>query len=284
MATKQSAKLWLVANPASGSNDDTAIQEILACCAELDIALERVIRFPDEELPTPADLDHAGVAHIAIFTGDGTVNALVTGLYGWDGAVLVLPGGTMNLLYHRLHGERETEEVLAAFARGETHRRRPPILRSAQGDGLSGVMAGPGTEWNDVREAIRNTDIGAMAAGTAQAIGQSIAGPMVRCTDPALGRDEGYPLLMLTPGEQSFAVDAYYADSIEDYLSQGLALLKRDFREGPHDLLGEVRAVTIGSVADEPVGLLIDGEPAHGGPLVRFTLVPCEVDLLATQE
>lgn len=284
MATKQSAKLWLVANPASGSNDDTAIQEILACCAELDIALERVIRFPDEELPTPADLDQAGVAHIAIFTGDGTVNALVTGLYGWDGAVLVLPGGTMNLLYHRLHGERETEEVLAAFARGETHRRRPPILRSAQGDGLSGVMAGPGTEWNDVREAIRNTDIGAMAAGTAQAIGQSIAGPMVRCTDPALGRDEGYPLLMLTPGEQSFAVDAYYADSIEDYLSQGLALLKRDFREGPHDLLGEVRAVTIGSVADEPVGLLIDGEPAHGGPLVRFTLVPCEVDLLATQE
>lgn len=284
MATKQSAKLWLVANPASGSNDDTAIQGILACCAELDIALERVIRFPDEELPTPADLDQAGVAHIAIFTGDGTVNALVTGLYGWDGAVLVLPGGTMNLLYHRLHGERETEEVLAAFARGETHRRRPPILRSAQGDGLSGVMAGPGTEWNDVREAIRNTDIGAMAAGTAQAIGQSIAGPMVRCTDPALGRDEGYPLLMLTPGEQSFAVDAYYADSIEDYLSQGLALLKRDFREGPHDLLGEVRAVTIGSVADEPVGLLIDGEPAHGGPLVRFTLVPCEVDLLATQE
>jgi hypothetical protein len=284
MATTQSAKLWLVANPASGSNDDTAIQEILACCAELDIALERVIRFPDEELPTPADLDQAGVAHIAIFTGDGTVNALVTGLYGWDGAVLVLPGGTMNLLYHRLHGERETEEVLAAFARGETHRRRPPILRSAQGDGLSGVMAGPGTEWNDVREAIRNTDIGAMAAGTAQAIGQSIAGPMVRCTDPALGRDEGYPLLMLTPGEQSFAVDAYYADSIEDYLSQGLALLKRDFREGPHDLLGEVRAVTIGSVADEPVGLLIDGEPAHGGPLVRFTLVPCEVDLLATQE
>lgn len=283
MATTRSAKLWLVANPASGSNDDTAIQEILACCAELDIALERVIRFPDEELPTPADLEQAGVAHIAIFTGDGTVNALVTGLYGWDGAILVLPGGTMNLLYHRLHGERETEEVLAAFARGETHRRRPPILRSAQGDGLSGVMAGPGTEWNDVREAIRNTDIGAMAAGTAQAIGQSIAGPMVRCTDPVLGRDEGYPLLMLTPGEQSFAVDAYYADSIEDYLSQGLALLKRDFREGPHDLLGEVRAVTIGSVADEPVGLLIDGEPARGGPSVRFTLVPCEVDLLATQ-
>lgn len=284
MATSGPAKLWLVANPASGSNDDTAIQEIMACCAELDIALERVIRFPDEDLPTPADLDHAGVGHIAIFTGDGTVNALVTGLYGWGGAVLVLPGGTMNLLYHRLHGERETAEVLAAFARGETHRRRPAILRSAQGDGLSGVMAGPGTEWNDVREAIRHTDLGALAAGAAQAIGQSIAGPMVRCTDPVLGRDEGYPLLMLTPGEQSFAVDAYHADSVEEYLSQGLALLKRDFREGPHDLLGEVRAVTIGSVADQPVSLLIDGEPARGGLSVRFALVPCDVDLLATRE
>ena len=32
--------------------------------------------------------------------------------------MLVLPGGTMNLLYHRLHGERTLEEVVAAVARG----------------------------------------------------------------------------------------------------------------------------------------------------------------------
>ncbi|MBO9498324.1 MAG: diacylglycerol kinase [Novosphingobium sp.] len=273
--------LWLVVNKASGSNSETSLDELRAACAAAGLRVAGTTCFPEDDLPTRDRLDAAGAGMVAVYTGDGTVNALVTSLYGWDGAVLILPGGTMNLLYRRLHGERDLAEVLAAVAAGKATRCRPDIVRSAQGDGLSGVMAGPGTQWNDVREAIRKVDLPAMATGTAQAIEQSVAAPMIACA--GLGRAEGYPLVMLTPEQGGFVVDAYYAETLEQYLAHGLALLKRDFREGPHDTLGKVTELTIENVADDPVGLLIDGEPAAGGRDVRFALVPCEVDLLATE-
>jgi diacylglycerol kinase family enzyme len=274
--------LWLVTNKASGSNSGSTLSDLRDACAAAGLGVAGTTCFPDEDLPTARSLATAGVDLVAIYTGDGTVNALVTSLYGWDGAVLILPGGTMNLLYHRLHGEREMEQVLAAVATGEAKPCRPGIVRCGdKGDGLSGVMAGPGTQWNDVREAIRNIDIPALAAGTAQAIGSSVAAPMIVCKD--LGRPEGYPLVMLTPEQGGFVVDAYYAETFEEYLAHGFALLKRDFRDGPHDTLGTVTDLTIENLAADPVGLLVDGEPVEAGHGIRFTLVPCEVDLLATQ-
>ncbi|WEK45467.1 MAG: diacylglycerol kinase family protein [Candidatus Andeanibacterium colombiense] len=274
--------LWLVTNKASGSNSGTSLEELRDACAAAGLRIAGTSCFPDEDLPTARELDAAGVELVAIYTGDGTVNALVTSLYGWSGAVLILPGGTMNLLYHRLHGERELAEVLAAVAAGGARRCRPDIVRCGdRGDGLSGVMAGPGTQWNDVREAIRKVDLPALAAGTAQAIGSSVASPMIACRD--LGRPEGYPLVMLTPEQGGFVVDAYYAETLEEYLAHGLALLKRDFRDGPHDRLGKVAELTIENLAGDPVGLLVDGEPAEAGHSVRFALAPCEVDLLATE-
>ena len=104
MPGKQS--LWLVVNDASGSNDEEALAALRSCCDGCGFAVEREICFPRESLPSPATLDAAGVATVAVFAGDGTVNALVAALAGWSGAVLVLPGGTINLLYHRLHGQR----------------------------------------------------------------------------------------------------------------------------------------------------------------------------------
>lgn len=278
----ETKSLWLVTNQASGSNTGKSLDEIREHCAEAGIALARVTCFPDEDLPTAAELDAAGIALVAVYAGDGTINALVTSLYGWGGAVLVLPGGTMNLLYKRLHGEGEMGEVLKLVAAGKAEPRRPGIIRCEFGDGLAGVMAGPGTEWNKVREALRNTDIPAVATGVATAIGQSVGAPMIVCRDPSLGREDGYPLVMLTPEDGGFVTDAYYAETLDQYLAQGLALLKRDFREGPHDTIGTPRELTIENVSGESVGLLIDGEPADAGPSVRFTLVPCEVDLLAT--
>lgn len=275
--------VWLVANAASGSNEDSALAELEQSFAAASVRIARKIALPDDPLPTAAELAAAGIECVAVFAGDGTVNTLVTGLYGWGGSVLVLPGGTMNLLFHRLHGDRDIAQVLAAAGAGKARRCRPDIIRCDNGDGLSGVMAGPGTEWNKVREALRNTDIAGVAAGTAQAIGKSVAAPMIACCDPPLGRTEGYPLIMLTPGQGGFAVDAYYAETLQDYLAQGLALLKRDFREGPHDTIGTVAGLTIANVSGEPVGLLVDGEPADAGATIRFVLAPCEVDLLATE-
>ncbi|MCB5425401.1 diacylglycerol kinase [Altererythrobacter sp. CC-YST694] len=280
---KKSAPIWLVTNAASGSNNPEALAGLEKAAQEAGINIERTIHFPADELPSAAELDAAGLEVVAVFAGDGTVNALIRSLYGWGGAVLVLPGGTKNLLFHRLHGQREPREIFAALALEEARRVRPGIIRCPQGDGLAGLMAGPGTAWYDVREAMRQADLAAMASGTAQAIGATLAAPMIACSDPALGRKEGYPLIMLTPQSGGFVVDAYHAETVQDYLAQGLALLRREFRDGPSDRLGLVPEIELASVSGEPLGLLIDGEKVDCAARVRFRLVPCEVDLLSTE-
>ncbi len=193
--------IWLVTNASSGSNADAALEALERCCGEHGLVIAHRSCLPDDELPTPAALDAAGVDRVAVFAGDGTINALIAGLAGWHGAVLVLAGGTMNLLYHRLHGERTVEETIAAVARGEATMRRPSVVRSRWGDAFAGVLAGPGTSWGRVREAMREAAVTELAASTVEAIGATLTGEQVACVDPPLGKPEGYPLLNLTPHE-----------------------------------------------------------------------------------
>jgi len=275
--------IWLVTNASSGSNDDAALAALRACCGEHGFDVARHTVFPDQELPMPAALDAAGVERVAVFAGDGTINTLIARLAGWGGAVLVLAGGTMNLLYHRLHGERTLEQVVEAAARGEAAMRRPGVIRCPYGDAFAGMLAGPGTSWGRVREAMREADVGALAAGTVEAIEQTLAGETIACIEPPLGRREGYPLVMLTPTDGGIEIEAYYAETAAEYLEQAWALLKRNFREGPHDVLGRAGTVRLASTEGNPFGLLVDGEQAEAAPEVEFVLAACEVDLLATE-
>lgn len=280
---KEARPIWLIANPASGSNSPAAVEALETCCGDNGFALERRIAFPEEPLPDAAALDAAGVETLAIYAGDGTVNAAVTGLYGWSGAILVLPGGTMNLLAKRLHGESPTEEIVARASAGAARRVRPMVARTAHGDALAGLLAGPGTAWYAVREALRDVDIAAAAESAGEALAETTGGSMLRCVDPGLGREDGYPLLEITPGQWGLQLDAYHAENTGEFLQQGWALLRRQFREGPHDRLGLIDRLEVADRDGEPIGLLIDGEHAQGGAREEFTVAACEVDLLATE-
>ncbi|WP_183030100.1 diacylglycerol kinase family protein [Altericroceibacterium spongiae] len=279
----QTRTIWLVTNSASGSNDDGTVELLQRCCGNAGFMVARHIHFPDEDLPKIADLRSAGIETVAVFAGDGTTNALITRLYGWEGNVLVLPGGTMNILYNRLHGYAETEEVLEKIASGKARTVRPGIVRCSRGDALAGLLVGPATAWNDVREAMRQNDLKAMMEGTAEALEQSLSAPTVICTDPPMGKREGYPLIMLTPWDDGIAVAAYHSETVDEYVAQGVALLKHNFREGPHDDLGKVGRLRLRDLSGEPLHLLLDGEPVSATDKeAEFLLVLCEVDLLAT--
>lgn len=274
--------LWLAVNPASGSNNDQALAMLEEGFGKHSCAIARTLRFPDEGVPTLDELHAAQVDILAIFTGDGSLNSIVTGLNGWDGAVLVLPGGTMNLLSKRLHGESDAAEILARVGSGRARRVRPAIVRSRYGDGLTGILAGPGTAWNNVREAMRETDVVGLVTKAAEAIGESTGGPKVVSRVPAAGRPEGYSLIMLSPTDDGLEGDGYYTETIADYAKQGIALLRRNFREGPHESLGRNVTFRLACPEGEPMGLLIDGEPRDGAAEEVFTVARSEVDLLAT--
>lgn len=274
---------WLVTNAASGSNSDDSLAVLDEAFARHGLPPVARTAFPDDAIPTVRELDDRGANLVAVYAGDGTINAVISALAGWKGAVLVLQGGTMNLLYRRLHGDRDLDTVLAAVAGGAVSRVRPGVVHSPHGQALAGLMAGPGTSWCDVREAMREGAVVGVAANTVKAVEQSLAGATIACRDPALGRQEGYPLIMLTPQDDGIVVEAYHAETTADYLAQGWALLKRDFRQGPHTDLGIVDRLRLGSTDGLPFGLLIDGEPVESAPEVELSLATCGVDLLATE-
>lgn len=107
--------------------------------------VDRVIAFPEGDLPNPAALDAADVGVLASYTGDGSVNTLINHLNGWGGSVLVLPGGTMNLLSRRLHRELDVAAILDIVAGGGARARRPVCVRCDASLALAGLLVGPGT-------------------------------------------------------------------------------------------------------------------------------------------
>lgn len=275
-------RAWLIVNAASGSNSPASLEALEACFEDHGIDIARTIRFPDEALPTPEDLNRGSIPLLMIYTGDGTLNAALTKLKGWGGAVLVLPGGTMNLLSKRLHGDFPAPEIVEVVARGGALRRRPTKIAGPGGDAYAGLLAGPGTSWGTVREAMREGDIAALATGAAEALAKSTGETTVRVAAPLLGSREGYPLIDLTPGEHGIQVNGYHAENLAELALQGWALLRRRFREGPHDRMGIVEEITLENLDGSPVEVLLDGEACEARAGATFRVAEAEVDLLAT--
>lgn len=275
--------IWLLTNSRSGSNTERTIEALERHCSQRGFSISRKIGFPDEDLPEATQLDREGIKRLAIFTGDGSLNAAITKLYGWGGEIIVLPGGTMNLLSGRLHGPTaELEAIVERIATDAYRAVRPLMVRCEAGDALAGLLAGPGTSWSSVREAMRDLDLPAMAEGTSEALSETTGGSMVRCCSPRLGNDAGYPMLEVTPSHRGMQIDAFHADGAGELLQQSLALLRRNFREGPHTRLGLVDEIVLETIDGTPLEILIDGEPAALSAETKFTVAPCEVDLLAT--
>lgn len=273
---------WLVVNPASGSNTADSAESIKTALEQRGWEVARTLVFPDDGLPDPRELRAQGIAQLVIYTGDGSMGTLINHLSGWSGSVLALPGGTMNLLPLRLHRTLDIEAILDVVAGGGAVARRLGCVRCDAGLALAGLLVGPGTAWSRVRESMRHFAVAEIASETIAAIRETATGPYVTLPERTVARAEGYPLVELTPGEHGIQIDGYFAEAPGDFAEQAWALLRRRFREGPHDRLGLADAITLQSIDGGPLACLIDGEPAECPSPFRFTLEYCGVDLLAT--
>ena len=273
---------WLVVNSASGSNDEHVQARLVDALAAAGAPPDRVIDVQADDVPGAAALGAGEVGLLVVFAGDGTVNSVLAGANGWDGRVLILPGGTANLLARALHGERGAEDIVGALGQLRTVRRH--LVRCDSGDGFIELLAGPGAIWSDVRESIREGDVGEFASRGIEAVQGSIGGPRVMIAQPALGDPGGYAGVRMTPAAEGLVLAGYGAETVSDLVLQGVALLRRDYREGPHDKLGHAQEITCESSDGAPIDLMIDGERATGTAKMRFSLVELPLDLLASQE
>lgn len=267
----------LIINAASGSSGAVIEEEVVAGLARAVFEVVKTIRLPDDELPDQAEVVASSASIIAILSGDGTIASLCQKMAGWDGDILVLPGGTMNLLSRRLHGEHTVAELLDLLGGAPAKGAKISVIQTPDSEVFTGLIAGPSTQWGEVRESIRNFDIGELVEKVPEAWAATTTSESVRIE----GRDGGYPAIFVEPLDNGrLGVRAFRADGVSDMVSHGIAWLRRDFRDGPNDDLGEMREVTIIDDSDQKLGLLIDGEQSEGHSPLTCTAAMSSVRFL----
>ena len=248
-------KLWLITNPHSGSAAGEKCAAIEAVCEDKGLAFAGRTNFPDEPLPGPDQLGDADT--VLLFAGDGTINAALRKLEGWDGAVLILPGGTMNMLAKRLHGTADAGDIVHA-AHAEERTTALPYIEAGEERAFVGVIAGPVTAWAEAREAVREGDLAKLPAAAAAAWSRSWEQEVaLHDGEMLLGR---YNAVYAEPRQGGLAVAGIAAERIADLAKLGWAWIAGDWRAAaPVD--DRLTSAAILS-ADGGVKALFDGEEA----------------------
>ena len=266
----------LVCNSQSGSYDAATCEAIEALCRDHGAPLAATFELPDADLPDAAALRAESIDLLIVWTGDGTINAAATGTDGWDGALLPLPGGTLNLLSKALHGDRPAADILADALAGKGRRRPVPTIRSGTATAFITIVAGPATRWAEVRETMRQEGLIEASRAAPEALDEMLNAPGVRVA----GHAAEYPAVILTPAQDGLRADGILTEGTGDVLRHGLAWLGGDFRDGPSEAI--TTAATIILESDRPISLEYDGELDEISSPARFSLGTSGVDFVAT--
>lgn len=274
--TGNSPRPALVCNGQSGSHDDAMLAEIVETCRAAGAPLSAVFALPDDDIPDAAELARQNIDLLLVWTGDGTINAAATKLAGWNGAILPLPGGTLNLLSKELHGDRPAPEILTDALRSNGQRRPIPTIRSEGGDAFITIVAGPATRWAEVRETMRQDGLIEASRAAPDALDTMLNAPGVAVA----GHGRAYPAIILTPTAQGIRADGILTEGTADVLRHGLAWLGGDFRDGPSEEIVSGETVVLESTA--PISLEYDGELGETASPARFGLGTSAVDFIVT--
>lgn len=266
----------LLCNNQSGSHDPAVEAAIADACKAAGAPLVTSFTLPGDDIPDTAELRARGIDLLLVWTGDGTINAAAVRAAGWDGAILPLPGGTLNLLSKALHGDRPVPTILADALGGKTRRRPIPTVRSEGGEAFITIVAGPATRWAEVRETMRQDGLIEASRAAPEALETMLNAPGVRVA----GHGKAYPAVILTPTEAGVRADGILTEGSIDVLRHGLAWLGGDFRDGPSEEIACAETIILES--DAPISLEYDGELAEVPARARFALGMSEVDFVAT--
>ncbi|HEX4694983.1 diacylglycerol/lipid kinase family protein [Sphingomonas sp.] len=272
-------RIWFITNPASGSSDAAKAEAIEAVCVERGLAIVGRTNFPEAGLPTHEELDAAGADTVALFAGDGTINAAVCALASWDGAILILPGGTMNMLAKVLHGDADPHTIVAAAHEGG-RRVALPFVEAGQHRALVGMIVGPAAAWYRAREFVRAGRFGALFPAIRTAWrrtfgrGVRLAGAPGFPTNAqaAFVRAEGDRLKVM-------AVEARDLGSIADL---GWNLITGDWVAANAVTAIDTDRLTLAE--RRPVLALFDGEPVTLDPATAISAGRTAEQLIATAE
>ncbi len=249
-------RFWFITNPQSGSATREKCEALEAVFAERGLELAGRTGFPDDPIPDGAALDAANVDTVVLFAGDGTINAALCALADWDGAFLILPGGTMNMLAKILHGDADPAGIVHAAHHG-ARRVALPYVEAGPHRAFVGLILGPAAHWGRAREAARAGRFARMAGAVRNAWRRTF-GRGIRVSGVS-GMASRYQAIFVAPTDNGLRVDAIDARDWGSIAELGWNWLTGDWVAA--------RAVTqrcaerVEPFSSRPLLALFDGEP-----------------------
>jgi diacylglycerol kinase family enzyme len=249
-------RLWIITNPASGSTSPARCREVVALLEAESATVVGETDFPAARLPDAATLDTAQVDTLVLFAGDGTINAAVCALAHWPGAILILPGGTMNLLARTLHGDRDIPSIIAAASR--TMRRTAlPFVEAGPHRAFVGLILGPAAHWVRAREAVRAGQVRRLVAAVRNAWRRTFARGI--SLTGAGNLSDRYQAVLVRPDGRALSIAAIDARDWQSITALGWQWLTGDWIAAR--AVSTQTAQRFAVAGRRPVLALFDGEP-----------------------
>lgn len=214
-------RVWLVANRASRSTDESRIAALEAALQAAGASIAGSSDFPRQPAPDAAAL--AGIDTLVVMGGDGTLGAASAAAAGWNGQFLAIPGGTMNLLPKALHGDATPEAIVAAAGQGVLA--HVPVVRAGGHTSYCRIIIGPLTRWARARENARHGRIWRVWQAIRLALARGFLGGV-----KVMGRAGRHPGVLIMPGADGLEVALFSGRGLADAMAVAVTWLLNDWR------------------------------------------------------
>lgn len=269
-------------NPRSGSVPADAHERLRAVLEEAGHGgADLVETHPEDQEGQLRELAAASPDLFIVWGGDGTLRAALSTVGEVTSNLLLLPGGTMNLLPRTLHGEKTWDNVLRDVIRSP----RRHILPAGEVNGerfYCAMLAGAPARFAEARESLRRGDIGKAAEEARVAIdvlnnlhldaryadGYTFGGAKLPTTSVI-----GAVIGSLTKAGSGMEVAALANPTTGGALNVVWSSFFSDWRNAPGVEVSPATSLEIASADDEEIPVIADGEHVEGGSQVRVRFI-----------
>jgi diacylglycerol kinase family enzyme len=222
-----------------------------------------------------------------VWGGDGTLRVALSVVGRATPNLLLLPGGTMNMLTRSIHGDRPWDEVLRDVM-ASPKRRKLPAGAVNDEQFFCAMLAGAPARFAEARESLRRGEL-VKAAAEARAAIETIGALHLEASyrDGYSFRDARLPstsviavLVGALARDSAMEIAALAQPSTAAALNVVWASFLSDWRSAPGVTAVPARSLVIESGDGRAIPVIVDGESIEAGDVVRVNYVEDAVQCL----
>lgn len=280
-------------NPRSGSVPADAREKLTAVLQEGGIKGADLIETDPENCSKQLkELADMAPDLFVVWGGDGTIRTALSIVGPITPNLLILPGGTMNLLPHAIHGEKAWDVVLRDVLKSPKHM----SLSAGEVNGdrfYCAMMAGAPARFAEARESIRRGDLAKAAAQTGAAIEvlktmhlKATYGDGYSFGDAALPTSSfvGAIIGSLTKAGKGMEVASLANPTTTGAMNVVWTSFFSDWRNAPGVEVAPATSLDIGEEDGGDIPVIADGEHMNPAPRLHVTFVEKASRCLAASE